>query len=549
MTDPNSEPIPKIETFLKAFARENLPPINEEASKILMSYYGDDINRLEGVLPEDHQREKSISVLKQFYSLVFDKGLQKKVSIEINGVKQEENSQYLLSRPGWLDQIKRRSGDNFENLSGILMLDVANLSGANNVSPENGDLLLLRVARLLNESLDGLPEEIKKSYQFIPCRYGGDEFAVAVIKNAGVEASQINLEAILQQIKDKISQQEAYYSVNGQSNSQKIELKEDATKVISLPNAGIDREIFIWAVNKGSVINQKEIEFLKQFFGKDENKIREYLKKNQRPKRDYSTEALFLMHDLASKHPELAVPLYLANLLDQKANDENHTRLISVLRFVDEALYDPLLGEMVNSFEDFKNHLEREEFSSVFGMELKFVKEVNDSFSMVVADEMIKAFYQVINNQLGDEADKVKIFRRGGSFFIGLKKGATLSEKTIDKLKRLTTLKIDKVFEYPVNLEIPVSPYQWENPDIKKLGEFMGEMDKSWYQVVKERNDLPEDLKDAKGNISVNNMSQVIIDANNPLTSLTLTNLYRLFFGSKKRGEKRREEFKKTIIS
>ncbi len=372
---------------------------------------------------------------------------------------------------------------------------------------------------------------------------------MAVIKNAKVEASQINLEAILQQIKEKISQQKAYYSVNGKFNSQKIKLKEEATKAISLPNAEIDREIFLWAVNKGSVINQKEIEFLKQFFGKDENKIREYLKKNQRPKRDYSTEALFLMHDLASKHPELAVPLYLANLLDQKADDENHTRLILVLRFVDEALYDPLLGEMVGSFEDFKNHLARGEFSRVFGMEFKFIKEVNDSFSIVVTDEMIKAFYQVINNQLGDEADKVKIFRRGGSFFIGLKKGATLSQEAIDKLTELKTLKINKIFEQHVKLEFPIGPYQWIDPDIKKLGEFMREMDKSWYQVVKERNDLSEDLKDAKGNISVEKMSEVVVDPNNPLTNLTLANLYRLFFGSEKRGEKRREEFKKTIIS
>ncbi len=161
MTSSNLEPTPKIEIFLDAFACENLP-VNERASEILMFYYGDDINRLEGVLPED-ERKKSTSVLKQFYSLVFDKGLQRKVSIEINGVLQEEKPQYLLSRPGWLDQIKRRSGDNFENLSGILMLDVANFSGANNVSPENGDLLLLRVAKLLNESLDGLPGQIKKA--------------------------------------------------------------------------------------------------------------------------------------------------------------------------------------------------------------------------------------------------------------------------------------------------------------------------------------------------------------------------------------------------
>lgn len=520
-----------------------LPLVNETDPRrfILESYFGKEIGDF---FPENHElKDKATPLLYGFYSRVFDPGLQKSVSIEINGEKQEENEpQYLLTRAAWIDQIKKKSDDNFQNLTGVLMLDVANLSGANAVSQENGDLLLLRVSRLLNQFLLELSEDIRSAFEFIPCRYGGDEFSVAVIKKPGQE-KDIDLDKVLENIKNKINEENAYYSDGKLTTLKPIELKEKATKAINFSDMqGIDKEIFLWALKKGSVVDEEQIRVLKIVFNNDENRIRKYLRENQRKERDYSTKALFLMHDIAQKHPELVTPLYLANLLDQQNGDKNHTRLISVLGFVEDVLYDSLLGEMVQTFDDFKEHLKRGEFSQVFGVELKFVKELNDHFSMIVTDEMIKAFYKQLKGKISPEdIDKIQFFRRGGGFFIAVKNSSQLSDKTKEQLSGFSFFNIDDISERPANLNIPVGVYEWNDPDIEKLGEFMQEMDKKWYQMVREDPNLKEDIKNAiQSEIEIKLPE---IDPNNPLESLNIDNLYRLFFGSEKRGLQRRKDF------
>jgi GGDEF domain-containing protein len=514
--------LPEIKSLLQAYC-EAPSTIPKEAEGVIMSYYGDEINQLEGILPTD-ERQKSTSILKNFYERAFDLGLRK-------------NQVWMLSRASWIDQTKRKSGENFSNLAGVLMLDIANLSGANAVSEENGDKLIATVAQSITEYLSNLPENEKNKYQFIPCRYAGDSFVIAVIQSKEEQANGQDLERYLKEIEAAIGKKQARYKINGKEETKGIKLKPGETKSIRVPEEEIKREIFLWALNRGSVLDINEIDLIMAVFNNDAEKIRKYLKENRRLEKDYQTEALSLMNDLAQKHSELAPPLYLANLLDQKANDGNHTRLISVLRFVEQSLYDPLLGEMVLSFDDFKSHLERREFSQVFGIEMRFVKEINDHFSMVVADEVIRELYGFIKSLIGEDIlESVRIYRRGGSFFIGVKSGAALPAEVNARLGNLKNFSLRKILGQTVDLEIPLGLYQWENPNIKDLGNFIDGCDQSWYKNIS----FPPNIKSAIETGATISLPE--INQENFWQQLTLDNLYKLFFGSQKRGKGRREK-------
>ncbi|GAB4219249.1 MAG: hypothetical protein Fur009_4470 [Candidatus Microgenomates bacterium] len=528
--------------------------------EILTSYFGPEISNFKGILPDDESKNKATSILKGFYSLAFDKGLRRNTILKISSIEQTEKPVFLLSRSAWIDQVEKKAGENFTNLQGVLFLDVASLNYANKAvenSNIGGDFLLQRVARLLNQALESIDEETKNSFDFITCRYGGDEFAVAVIRKSEIQNHQIDLNEVLAKIKTKISSGKAYYKRQGKDSSKEenIQLKEEETKAIKTPGGELDRLIFITALQKGLVVDEKEIALIKTIFGIDDsgndedkiNKINEYFKQYQIKEPNYETEALFIMHDLAQKQLEFAPSLYLANLLDQKDEEINgkkpdfqkNKRLISLLRFIKRGLNDRLLGgERVLGFEDFLEHIKRGDFSQVIGIEMKFVKELNDHFSMVIADDVIRQLFNHLKTGIGDEvASQLYFYRRGGSFFIGVKRGVNLNEEYIDKLKQAaTSFSVSEVLSNKLSspLQILLGLAIWQDPRFEDLNRFMEDLDKDWYQKV------PEDIRNEIKKRSIE-LPQKPERLDKIFSQLTLENLYRLFFGSEKRGEERRK--------
>ncbi len=512
--------------------------------KVLLGYYGDEINNLEGILPNG-ERYNYTSLLFNFYRLVLDQGLSRR--IEFNEERGEPV--YLLTRFAWIDQIERRSGENFANLEAILMFDVANLYGANQVTEANGDLLLNKMGRIIIEKVEDL-EKLYPGYFFIPCRYGGDEFALAIIRDSDYsgEHQTIDYQQLLGEIKKSVGQKNHLYwnEADDEGVNQPIKLKEEATKVIMIPQDPIKREIFYWALSRGSVIDENEIDLFMKAFDNNRELIERYLRENKRAPFDYQIDDLFLMMDLAEKHPELAGFLFLANVLDQREGKGNR-RLVSLLRLVDRALFDRLLGDLVLSFEDFKAHLKRGEFQGgVIGIEMKLIKEVNDHFSMAVADEIIKALYREIISKIPkEERDKVQIFRRGGSFFIGLRQ--PLGEDALRALTSLSSITINEIFgrRLPKPLVIPLASLFDSKLHLAGLKKFINLLDKEWYKnVIRENSSFIEELK--KGKIQkpiIESTSDSLFDF------LTTKILLSLFFTSEKRGKQRRKELAEISTS
>ncbi len=483
--------------------------------------------------------------------MAFDKGLIRSVSLEINGKKHEEKQAYLLSRSAWIDQIEQKTDENFEGFQGVIMLDIAGLNNANKVTEDGsigGDFLLQRTAKLLNQALDEINPDLINSFDFIPCRYGGDEFAVAIIKKKDAVFNQkIDLESILAEIRKKITSEKAFYNRDGEVKEELIALKEKETKAISMPTNEVDRLIFISLLRSGIVIDADDIEIIKMIFTEngevDKQAIKDHFRKYYIQEPDYETEAESLKNDLINKHPEFSASLHLANFLDKKDEEENgqtsEKRLISLLKFIKKSLGDRLLnGERVLSFNDFQEHLKIKEFEQVVGIEMKFVKELNDHFSMVIADDIIKQFFNYLKNKIDDTIlSRLYIYRRGGSFFIGVKKGANLPEDFYQKLEFVASnfSVLNILGRKTSSLNIPLSFKVWDNPDIDKLKEFMDSLDEYWYSKVPE--DVREKVKN--GDIKLPEKPKTIDQL---FAQLTLDNLYLLFFGSEKRGKERIEK-------
>lgn len=540
----------------KLYNKEQLPPNLQIPRSVLESYFGKEIFVFESILPDEAQKNKATSILEGFFSLAFDSGLRREISFRYQEKEYKEKPVYLLSRSAWINQIEQRTGKNFQGLQGVIMLDIAGLNNANKVTEDvstGGDFLLQITARLLNEALDEINPNLRNSFDFIPCRYGGDEFAVAVIKKDKNFSQDINLGEILEGIKAKISSEKAFYNRDGEIKEESIALKDKETKALSLPADEVDKLIFINALSSGIVLDTNDIEIIKMIFtekGKvNQQALEDYFRRYQIQEPDYETEALFIMHDLVNKHPELSLPLYLANRLDSKDEEINgknpgfrkNKRLISLLRFIKRSLGDRLLsGGDVLTFADFQKHLKRRDFVQVLGIEMKFIKEFNDHFSMVVADDVIRQLFNQLKNCL-DENDLKQLFlyRRGGSFFIGIRPGVNLRNDFLENLQKLVSnFKVETILAHrlTIPLKIPLGLAIWDSPSINKLKEFMENLDRDWYSKV------PEEIRNKIKREEKIQLPEKPDTLDGLLRQLTLENLYHLFFSSNKRGKERRAE-------
>lgn len=170
---------------------------------------------------------------------------------------------------------------------------------------------------------------------------------------------------------------------------------------------------------------------------------------------------------------------------------------------------------------------------------MKFVKELNDHFSIVIADDIIRKLYNYLKTNFGDEvASQLYFYRRGGSFFIGVEQGVNLNEEFINQLRKATTsFSISEILSYQLlgELLIPLGLAVWQDPRFEDLNRFMEDLDKDWYQKVPEN--IRNEIKKG-GSIKLPQKPERL---DKILSQLTLENLYRLFFGSEKRGEERRK--------
>ena len=118
---------------------------------------------------------------------------------------------------------------------------------------------------------------------------------------------------------------------------------------------------------------------------------------------------------------------------------------------------------MIYSKIHFMKHMDRKEMRGIYMCDFKKLKEINTAMTYADADNAIKRLWGKVKESVSeDERHKIMVGRSGGAFYVGVRKGETLSIASQDKLNRITRVPFDEQNTYTVpvghayiNLEDP----------------------------------------------------------------------------------------------
>jgi len=314
-----------------------------------------------------------------------------------------------------------------------------------------GDYVLNLFAGEINKIIDDFSlqessDEISKN-NISFCRYGGDEFCVSVVNQNGDTSGMED--SIKQKIEKRFNDINnplyGYYKKGlGEYDpveKRKIELKNENgsfIKTIERPDSTDERTVFDDFFEKGHILSPENIKkasvnFKKKSDQKTRDDYRYPIKKDGSEPGVY--DKLVYIKD---RYPKLKNNI--ETILKGGYNDSEKEQ---ILHFLEERLFDRMFGSVVYSSSEFSERLGN--YSNIYCIDLKAVKELNELTSYPEADKAIIGLYDLIRENLGDELEnQVDIARRGGSFYIGVKNEAPqnyINAPSIkEKLKKIANL-------------------------------------------------------------------------------------------------------------
>lgn len=422
------------------------------------------------------------SLLQEILVHTIDSGMNQVRECKVNGTAYTENEVMMVGRGYFTRRISQyvdQLTDNDTRQLSFLMTDVANLRGAD--FPVEGyvakpaDVMVNKVGRQLdNVVLEACKE---KQVECLNGRYGGDEFMTALFGNY----DQQFINDLTKQLIDRFGQIPAYYKgEDGNITEKHIELKDGQIPVITVPESGIQRDIFKNFLHRGIILNEAQINQIINKFSQGNDmsaateRLMAYLHSQQNMRRLYpenipEDNLVEKIKYLQSVHSELRWAFQYAGELDKAEEpfsvDQNHTHRYALVRYIEDIMFDPLLRDNVYNRFDFQEHLSRGEFSNVIMIDLKFIKEINEDISFAHGDEAILTLWDRIKNSLSSE-DRANVMaaRYGGSIILGLRAGKKLSDEAKNKLRSLTSLTL---FEDTENkMTIPLGSVDYDLSDM-----------------------------------------------------------------------------------
>lgn len=205
---------------------------------------------------------------------------------------------------------------------------------------------------------------------------------------------------------------------------------------------------------------------------------------------------------LTDRHRELSVALHYAQHLDyletQKEGKSCTKRQEAVVKFIEQVVYDPLIGENVYSKFELLTNLKEGDFKALYTIDLKYVKEMNEKYSYADADEAIAGLWKEIKDKIPhDEMKKIMVSRYGGTFILGIRE--ELLPETIEKLQSLKEVAIlsdhvDKELKVPIGNSF----YQINQKEPNKNVEFnkaMKEAEDNFYRKMLYVSNLEEEAE------------------------------------------------------
>ncbi|OGK28434.1 hypothetical protein A3C28_02315 [Candidatus Roizmanbacteria bacterium RIFCSPHIGHO2_02_FULL_39_9] len=319
----------------------------------------------------------------------------------------------------------------------FLMLDLENLRDADATKFENynaADYMLGKVAESLTEEVERLKKQFAgRNIRVEVGRYGGDEFALALVGDYTEE----DLLRIGSDSLQKVQSLDAFYQrlPNEPIIRSKIKVKSGGFEFIEIdPEDVMGSEIFEYYFQQGVILNDEQIKIEKERY---KNKIEDFRQSAVSRKRDYPVDVDSIDKKilyLTTRHPEFK------DVYEDLMTSTLPTELVQslFLDFVENNIYDRLLGANVTSFADLAEHLNKREFSSLWIFDGKFIKETNDALGYPLADKLIQNIWREISSKISPEdRDNLFFARRGGTFALALRNEARLSQETRASLQKL----------------------------------------------------------------------------------------------------------------
>lgn len=408
-------------------------PQPDPVKQYIMETFGQDINHTTGFDPMANEYS---SLFNSIYRLSLDQGLLRRAKItnsqlvkQFPETQDEAEAVLMLSRTAAIYKAEQLGADQFQyHFLDIAQMRQADLAGA-------GDWLLNRVAQALKTVCGNK----------LCCRYGGDEFMIMTPINE-------DSTELLNKAKEAIKAIMAFYQSTDESNvieQRPVTLKHDEIITIKPPTEPIDLTIFNTFVSRGIILSPEQVEKIKskpEFqtnHGLDLNKLNEFLASRYWQNRNLypptllesvqskDQNVLTRMDYLGTYYPEFKVALELCQALDGSGP---LTRTEAAVNFIEKVIFDRLLGDVFYSYQHLAENLQAQQYSELFSIDAKFLKEINDRYSYVDGDEMLIAAWKQIRQVLGPERQHFTIARRAGTFILALKKGYSLDSELRKKL-------------------------------------------------------------------------------------------------------------------
>jgi GGDEF domain-containing protein len=274
------------------------------------------------------------------------------------------------------------------------------------------------------------------------CRYGGDEIGLAFM-NVPPELRKI-INAAISGLKQEhgadinfengIKDVRGYFDRGGVIQEENVDIKLGIAE-LSVPTDPVDRTIFWEQFNLGLILDPDEIKTIRLQRESDPTI----------PSLRQSKEILIADHEgfvayaekLKQRHPEMVA--FLDQLVElQKDISEIKDQFPE---YVNNILYDRLLGEKVTGFQDLTEHLTKGSFKEMFMFDMKGIKEFNDVQSIATGDQAIVTLWNSSGNQIGPEDfAKVMCFRRGSTFIVGIRDGVEATQDLINRLQSIRSV-------------------------------------------------------------------------------------------------------------
>lgn len=420
----------------------------------------------------------------------------------------------------------------------------------------------------LNRIAQRITEHCKK-YKNLPlleCRYGGDEFAVAIFGTLTSE-QQVEFNEFQQSLQNELATITWNRKDEGENTivSETITSKFEHSETFGSP---IGDKLYSLYLQRGVILPKNEInKILREMFITQlqhnisiEDQLKRIAKKpHVYPEEFVSTESKLQYH--RKKHHEYQAAIDAAVQADGKSGGTKQREF--VLEFIEQVVYDQLLDDDILTFADFMDHYSENAFTDVIAVEGKFLKEAN-KLNYLQGDNVKFGLWDSIKKVLpANTLSHLTVANRAGSFLLGINKDTPAEDviKISEAFKNLNTAKITirgNTIEVPLGVSFESTTDNIQGLSAgQKVGQLREAADNCWYSQLASAIDTMQlsqgELKDIISSNKYSGIPDIGETTKEGLHILfykgeyTFNHLLHAFFNEPKRIKERRDKMQAAV--